>query len=403
MERLRVNGLNVVLDKTKGNSVVVLVSVKVGSTYENKNNAGISHLIEHMVFEGTKTRTSQEISKTIEQFGGELNAFTDFEKTVYYVRIAKKHVEPALDILSDVIKNPTFEQKSLEKEKKVVADEINMIFDDPKMYQWFFLLRNLFQKNPVKNPIYGKKETVLNLSRQSVIDFYKKYYVRDNLELIVVGNFNKKRIIKLIKNYFNNIKTGKVLRRNKILEKPLNAKKQCTEIKKTKQSYIVFGFKTVPRTKKDSYVFDVLNAILCRGQSSKLFEEIRTKRGLAYILGSYLEEGSDYGFYGIYVASNIKNLVQIKKIVFDEIQKLKHISSEDLKKAKNYQEGSYLLETEDNEKKGALIASWSLCSNLDGLINYIKQINKVTKEDISRIIDSYMNERNSAIVIIKQV
>ncbi|MDD5253912.1 MAG: pitrilysin family protein [Candidatus Nanoarchaeia archaeon] len=402
MERVNVNGISVILDKVQGNSVVVLARIKVGSIYENEKIAGISHFTEHMVFEGTKKRSSTEISNAIEKLGGEINAFTDYGKTVFYVKIAKKHIENALDILSDIVKNPVFEKKSFEKEKRVVVDEVNMVFDDPKMYQWWFMLRNLFDKNPVRNPIYGKKEVILNMSRNTLLDFYNKYYTKQNLEIIVVGNFNKNNTVHLIKRYFKDVKSGKESKRDNILEKPLKKQRMNSEKRKINQSYMMVGFRTVPRKDKDSYVFDVINAILCRGQSSKLFEEIRTKRGLAYVLGSYLEAGTDYGFLGIYVASNLKNLDKIKEIIFNEIEKLKNISDEDLKKAKDYQEGTYLLEMEEKEKRGTIIASWSLSDSLEELRKYISYIKKVNSKDIRRVLSKYMNKENSAIITIKQ-
>ncbi|MDD5331437.1 MAG: pitrilysin family protein [Candidatus Nanoarchaeia archaeon] len=403
MEKINVNGIDLILDRVKGTSVAVFVRVKVGSNYENRDEAGICHLIEHMVFEGTKTKSAMELSNSIEKYGGEMNAFTDNEKTVYYVRIAKKHTGLAFETLSDMIKNSVFNEKSLEKEKKVVADEINMVWDDPKIYQWTVLLNKLFNKNPVKNPIYGRKGTVLKVNRKKIIDFYNKYYVKENTEVIVIGDFNKPEIVKLVKDNFNNLRKGKGSKREIINEKPLNNLITYSEKKKINQSYMVVGFRTMPRDDEESYVIDVINAILCKGQSSKLFDEIRTKRGLAYILGSYTDNGTDYGFLGIYIGTNKKNIPKIKEIIFTEINKLKKISDKDLKKAKDYQEGAYLLQMEEKDKRGMLISAWDLTNNLKDLENYVKKINKVSKEDVVRVVNKYLNEKNSAIITLEQI
>ncbi|MFC1698144.1 M16 family metallopeptidase, partial [Nanoarchaeota archaeon] len=182
------NGLTVIHKKTNDKSVAVEVMFKVGSNYEPDKWAGISHFIEHMMFEGTKNRNAHNIVKEIEQYGGEINAATSHDRTLYYIKIQKKHFEKALEILSDMLLNSLFDHKIIEKERGVILSEINMITDDPKQYQWLLLFSNLFKKNNTKRPIIGFKKTVEKLKRKDFLYYINQYYAPNNCVVSVVGD-----------------------------------------------------------------------------------------------------------------------------------------------------------------------------------------------------------------------
>ena len=173
------NGLTVIFEKKAAKSVAIEITVKTGSNNEDSKVSGISHFIEHMVFEGTKKRkTNKEIANEIEKLGGDLNAYTSNEKTCFFVKVLNKHFEIALDVLSDVIQNPLFEDKSIEREREVILKEINMVKDEPRFHQWVLFQKALFKKSPTKNPVYGTVQAIKKIKRQHIMAYFERYYRR---------------------------------------------------------------------------------------------------------------------------------------------------------------------------------------------------------------------------------
>ena len=260
------NGATMIFEKNKSKSVAIEIMFNVGSNYEKGKQAGLSHFLEHMLFEGTKKRSSSgKIANEIEKFGAEFNAYTTGDRTAFFIKIINKRFDIALDILSDMIKNSVFDSKIIEKEKKVVLKEINMVTDDPRLHQWILFQKNIFEKHPAKNPTYGTVEAVSGFSREDVVEFYSRHYVPSNMIISIVGNVDS--VKEKVDNHFSGLKPGTVARRG-IVAEPAQAKtKKFIEKRKTFNSYMVLGYKTVPRLHKDSYVFDVISGILGRGQS----------------------------------------------------------------------------------------------------------------------------------------
>ena len=182
------NGLTVLYYPKKGQSVVVEVLVKVGSNHEKKDERGISHFLEHILFEGTAKRpTNKEISNEIERIGGDLNAYTSTDKTCFYAKVLRKHFTIAVDVLADILQNPLLREHDIQKEKNVVLKEITMIYDDPRFYQWIVLQQNIFEKHPCRNPTYGDVKVIKKLNRERVSEFFNKYYAPNNMVISIVG------------------------------------------------------------------------------------------------------------------------------------------------------------------------------------------------------------------------
>lgn len=393
------NGLTIIIDKRKSKSVVIEVCVKVGSVNEPRHLAGISHFIEHMLFEGTrKYRDSKEISNEIEKLGGELNAVTSNERTCFYVKVPKKHFDVALNIITEIVRYPLFDEKKIEKEKKVVSNEVNLITDDPKYHQFIVFQKNLFQKHPARNPVYGSKKTIKNIKREDAIKYYNKFYRPNNMVLVVCGDV--KNVLKKISEKFSDFEKGKLPKIEKIVE-PKQKKKIVKERRKIMQSYLVFGYKTVPRSHKDSYVFDVIRAILGRGQSGVLFDEIRSKRGLAYDVGVIHQADIDFGYIAAYLSTQKKNLKVVEELVYNEFKKLKHIDDKMLKEAKTFLEGEYDLAEEDNLKHADNLAFMEFCKDAEELKRYHENIRKITKNDVRRVVKRYFTD-DYVMVIIEQ-
>lgn len=392
------NGITIIFNRNSSKSVAIEVMFKVGSNYENKHLAGISHFLEHMLFEGTKNRkSSREIANEIEKYGGEFNAYTTGDRTAFFIKIINKRFDKALDILSDMVANPIFDKKIIEKEKQVILKEINMVTDDSRLHQWILFQKTLFEKHPAKNPTYGTIETVKSFDRKHVEDYYFSHYIPNNMIISIVGNV--KNVKEKIEKYFGNLKSKEVIKRPNVKE-PLQTKiKKFVEKKKTLNSYMVLGYKTVPRIHKDSYVFDVIAAILGRGQSGWMFDEIRNKRGLAYQVGVNNESEYDYGMFAVYTGLDKKNIEKAKQIILQQFRRLEKISKNDLQEAKTYIEGNHALSMEDNFHHADNLAVWESIKNAKLADSYLKNIKKVTIDDAKRIARKYLNDKYTLVVI----
>lgn len=392
------NGITLLFEKNKSKSVAVEVMFKFGSNFESKKTLGLAHFLEHMLFEGTKNRKdSREIANEIERFGGEFNAYTTGDRTAFFIKIINKRIDTALDILSDMVSNPVFEEKTIEKEKQVILKEINMVTDDSRLHQWILFHKTLFEKHPVKNPTCGTVETVKSFGREQVAEYYRSHYIPNNMVISIVGNITNVR--KKAEKYFGNLKPKNRVYRVRVKEPLQKKSKKVVEKRKTLNSYMVIGYKTVPRLHKDSYTLNVIAAILGRGQSGWIFDEIRNKRGLAYQAGVNDENESDYGTFAVYASLDKKNVGKAKEIVLQQFRRLETISSKDLEDAKTYVEGSHALETEDNFSRADNLAVWETIKDVNLADLYLKEINKVTINDVRRAAKKYLNDNHTMVVV----
>ncbi|PIZ51428.1 hypothetical protein COY27_03495 [Candidatus Woesearchaeota archaeon CG_4_10_14_0_2_um_filter_33_13] len=381
------NGLTVLYQHKPGNSVVIEVMVASGSNNEAKNEKGISHFIEHMLFEGTEKRpTNLLISNEIEKIGGEFNAYTTNERTCYYIKVLKKHFLTAVDVLSDIILNPSFKDKDLKREKGIVLKEIDLVNDEPRFYQWDLLQKNMFVNHPAKNPVYGDKKVIKNLSREQVLEYFNRHYVAKNMVLSIVGDIKEWK--KEIRKKFAKLPSGKTLP-IKVIEPESRTNKSCKIKKKIVNTYLILGFKTVPRTHPHSYVLEVINSILGRGQSGRMFTEIRAKKGLAYDVGTQNINEITFGYFAAYATIEKSKIDQVKRLIFQEIEKLKDLQEQDLKEAKDYLEGSYLLDLEDGQKVADQILFWEQAKQANEIRTYLQRIKLVTINDIKTVINKY--------------
>ncbi len=402
MKKLRLkNNLMVILEKKPTQTITIQATVKTGSDNENKKINGISHFIEHMLFEGTKKRkNSRVISNEIESLGGELNAYTSNERTSFYVRVPKKYADKALDLISDILQNPLFSEKTIGKERRVILKEINLHKDEPRFHQWILFTQSLFKKHPAKLPPYGTAESVKGIKRKDLLNYYADYYTSNNTILSIVGNFNK-NITQKIKSQFKNFKSKKLPKIKKIIEPKQNKITIKKEKRKILSSYMILGYKTVSRTNKDSYTLDVIRSILGRGQSGKIFDEIRNKRGLAYEVGVHHDPSSNYGFFAVYLNTDKKNIKKIIRLILNEFNHLKSITENDLKEAKGFLTGQHILENEDTKELADELGYWESIKDAKLLKNYIKEINKVKKTDILKAARKYLT-KNYTMAVIEQ-
>lgn len=321
------NGLTVIFEKRKGPVVAVASSVKFGAQYESEDIKGISHFMEHLIFKGTKKRSVEEIPREIEGRGGVINAFTSEEITSFWNKISNKYFKIGADVSRDLILNPLFEKKALERERVVILEEIKMFHDNPSTFVIEKIKEALYEK-PFGMSIAGSLDTVSKLSRKNIMELFNSVYSSNNVVFSVVGNTNWQDVLEEAKK-FPKIKKD-------IKSIPILAKKGEL-IKKRKgidQAHEVLGFHMPKLRDKNRYAAEIFDAILGSGMSSRLFQEIREKRGLCYAIKSHLEQSRDYSYEIIYVGTVKEKVNKIKKIILREIKKLKNLKQTDLSDVK---------------------------------------------------------------------
>jgi len=373
----------------------------VGSRDENTSLAGISHVLEHMHYKGTKKRsTSQEVAEFIESIGGEHNAFTSKEYTGYYVKVAAKHIEDSFDFLSDLIVNPLFRSEDLEQEKKVILQELSMYQDIPMEIVANKFENLVFGDNALGRDIIGRRESIESTTRDDLLGYRARYYHAGNAVLVIAGNFEISKIKDKVAKLFT-LPSGKKVKRNPLfLDKPqmLGLTK-----KKIEQSQVCAGFLGASTLDEDRFALRLLTVILGDSMSSRMFVEIREKRNLAYAIKTsasfYLESGAIETQAGVAHA----NVYEVIEGILHEYEKIKSVEVNDseLQKAKEIITGKLLIAFEDSEQVANHFAFGELFSreNLTPSELLVKY-NKVTTKDIHRVAKKYFIKENLSVAVL---
>lgn len=401
------NGLRVLTVASKESlSFQVVVFVNTGFDFENKKENGLSHFLEHLCFKGTEKRRSNfEITKELDSLGGIYNATTSSECTYYWVRLSKEHKEKALDVVSDIYLNSQFPEAELEKEKKVVMEEINMHQDDPKLYVWELWPKLLYGDQPIGRFGLGTKENIKNFSRKDVMNYYRSQYKAKSTLVAISGNFSDKEAIQQVKKYFSSIPLGQGRRKENIKEKQTKPALLVKE-KETGQTHFVLGFRGISLKDKRRYALDLLDAIFDGGMSGMLFQLVREKLGAAYYVRSYIEYFTDHGFWVVNAGVDNSRLEMIIKSILQEWEKLKtsKISSADLNKAKNYIAGRFALSQESVHNRADYLASWEILSGkIETPREYLKKIKAVTLGDLKKTAGEIINKRSLNLALIGSI
>jgi len=390
------NGLTILYYPKPGAAVILQAMVKVGSNNETAAERGLAHFLEHILFEGTVKRpTNRDITNEIERLGGDFNAYTTGDRTCFHIKVLKKHFPIAVDVLADMLQNSRLKPADITKEKNVVLKEIDMVYDDPRFYQWVLFQQHLFKKHPARYPTYGDKNVIKSLNHNKVIRYFQRHYLPNNLVLAVVGDVQKWKGV--VQRHFRQ-KKGALPRYSLPLEPKALQSIEKKEKKDIVNTYVVLGYKTIPRGHQDSYVFDVINGILGRGQSGKLFTEIRAKKGLAYEVGSQHAAELTAGYFAAYASIDQKNKAVVKKLMRAELEKIKTVSQQDVQEAKEYVEGDYLLEVEDPQKLADQLLFWEQVKDSSLVQQYVSNIRKVTVKDVQRVAQKYFRHYTCAVL-----
>jgi predicted Zn-dependent peptidase len=383
------NGLRIITVPQKNTqAVTVLVLVGTGSKYEKKEINGISHFLEHMYFKGTKKRpTTTAIAETLDKVGGIYNAFTGEEYTGYFAKIASQHFELALDWVSDIFLNSILPKEEIEKEKGVIIEEINMIYDHPMSYVQTLWNKLLYGDQPAGWDIAGTKETVSKMTREKLSDYMERQYVAKNTIISIAGNFDEKLTIQKVKKYFSKIKTKKPIEKPKVIERQ-EKPEALLSFRQTDQTHLCLGTRSFNLFHPQRYALDLLAVILGGMMSSRLFIEVRSKLGIAYYINTNSEMNPDTGFLFTQTGLDNKNVEKGILTILKEYKKIseKKVPNSELKKAKDYLKGKTTLLLESSDAQASFYAAQELLEKRILTPEEIfKKIDKVSREDISKV------------------
>ncbi|WDV47779.1 pitrilysin family protein [Clostridiaceae bacterium M8S5] len=389
------NGLRVVIEEIPHvRSVTIGLWIKAGSVNESEKNNGITHFIEHMLFKGTKKRTAKQLAQTIDDIGGQLNAFTAKECTCYYTRVLDNHIDIAVDVLSDMLFNSKFDEEDIKKEKKVVLEEINMYDDTPEEIVHDLISKSIYSNHSLGFPILGQAKNLEDMTRNQIIDYFHDNYIPENAVLTIVGNIRSSKGIELIKQYFGHWKGNKKGSIINTQEAIFNTN-ALYEQRETEQLHLCMGMQGIPLGDKYYYAMMVLNNIFGGCMSSRLFQKVREDKGLAYSIYSYPLLYSNTGAFIIYAGINPKYMIDVVETILKEIKTIKKNLIEDslLQRSKEQLKGNYIMDYESMYSRMMSMGKTELLlGRIVPLSKGLEKIDKVTLDDIKYIIDLIFDE-----------
>ena len=381
------NGLRIITQERPQLETVSLgIWVKTGSAYENKSDNGISHFLEHMSFKGTTNRTSLQISEEIEDVGGHSNAYTSREFTAYYAKMMKEDAELAIDVLTDSVKNSIFPEEELVKERDVVIQEIKQTIDTPDDIVFDYFQETAFPNQALGRSILGPQEIVKSFNRESLEKYISTNYASENMVICAVGNLKHEKIVDMVKARMSDFRA----KTNFCIEDQKYIGGFFKEVRPIEQSHVILGFGSFPHKSKEYYDIAMLSTILGGGMSSRLFQEIREKRGLVYSVYSYTAAHSQTGLFGIYAGTEAKELPVLMPVLIDEIKKISNdlVTDKEFERSKVQLKSSIKMGLESSSSTAEVLARQNLIYGKSLSINeIIEKIDAVTKESIRDVAD----------------
>ena len=371
------------------------ISNPFAGSHEPSNIKGIAHFIEHLLFTGTLSRTHEDISREIEKKGGILHAFTAQDVTSYWFKLPKEHLFAGIDILIDMVKNPRFDEQKFEKEKKVILEEIKMGHDVPQSHIFEKIEENLYEK-PFGEGIIGSEETINALTRDFVAKYFKTKYSPENYFITIVGNADFEKVCQYIEQNFQP-ENKEHLRHIEVKKKNAESTEERAGIN---QAHFVFAVHAPMATDKKKYVLEVLDSYLASGMSSKLFLEIREKRGLAYAVKSSINTEKNYSYYSIYVGTTKKAILEVKNLILEGFDNIKEMTESDLTESKERLIGlRKVLSEESVGVMNELMYSELSTSNAQEYYKYEEKINEVTLDQVKDLAKELIKEYSTAAIV----
>ena len=392
------SGLRIVTEEVPSvRSAAVGIWVNVGSRDEAPATAGASHFLEHLLFKGTTTRTALEISSSIESVGGEMNAFTSKEYTCFYARVIDTDLPMAIDVVSDLITSSIVTALDVDAERKVVLEEIAMRDDDPSDLVHDLFSDTYYGDTAIGRPILGTIDSINGMSRNTVFNYYKKKYLPQDLVVAVAGNIKHKRVVAMVeealsRDNFLDVLAAPVIRPNTLIK---NTKQQSVGLmyKKSEQAHMFYGMEGVARADERRFAMGVLSAALGGGMSSRLFQEIREKRGLAYSVYAYAQQFAGSGVLGFYAGCNPAKAVEVVEIIRSVLADVADngMTHEEIERAKGAVRGSLVLSQEDSGSRMSRIGKNEIVyGQVMDFDDILKSIARVNAQDIREIASEFL-------------
>ncbi|MFZ3072249.1 MAG: pitrilysin family protein [Thermodesulfobacteriota bacterium] len=404
------SGIKLITEEmSEAESASIGVWVKKGSRDETPLQGGVAHFIEHLLFKGTVKRTALDIAREIEGVGGVLNAFTGREYTCFYAKVLNKDIPVAIELLSDILMNSLFDSSELEKERLVVLQEIKMVEDTPDDLVHDLFAEAMWKGQAAGRPILGTKKTVESFSRQTVVDYFKEKYGADSIFITVAGGIKHKNVVKLLNRDFGRLKkrglgTGKNADTGKA-KPPVACRGGKVVKKKLEQVHFCIGVPAAPQPHPDRHKLYLLNTILGGGMSSRLFQEVREKRGLAYSVYSYLNLMMDAGALVIYAGTSKEDFKKAVRIILGECRKIgESVSAKELKNAKEQLKGGMLLALDTSDSRMMKAARDEIYfGRVQSISEIVAAIDRVKAAEVTDAAENILSKRNMTMVAVGKV
>ncbi|AHX04278.1 M16 family metallopeptidase [Ehrlichia japonica] len=373
-------------------SVSINIWINVGSRYENEAITGISHFLEHMAFKGTKTRTALDIAQIFDNIGGNFNAHTDREHTVYHVKTLKRDIKIAIEVLADIILNSQFPEEEIDKEKGVVLQEIYQTNDSPTSIIFDKYIEAAYPNQIFGKCILGTPESVTNLSKADLHTYMSEYYHAGNMLLSVAGNISHEEVIDLVSQYFSHMKKSE----RKTADQSIYLSGEYREIRNLEQVHLVIGFPSVSYKDDQFYTIQILDSILGNGMSSRLFQKIREQLGLVYTISSFNSSYNDNGIFSIYAATDKGNLSQLLATIASEVKNITtNLQENEVTRAKDKITSEILMSRESTTARAESLGYYySHYNRYISKEELIKQISTITVTDIQNCINNLLGSNN---------
>ncbi len=398
------NGLRILtVPMLETQTVTVVAMVGVGSRYESEKEAGLSHFIEHMFFKGTEKRPNAlSISEELDAIGGEFNAFTSKDSTGYYVKVDAKHIDVALDVVSDMYLNSKLEAAEIDKERGTIIQELNMYEDMPMRNVGNVFENLLYPKSDLGRDIIGYKKTIDSFKRADFLKYMKRFYLSNDTVICVAGKFDEKKIIKQIERYFREMAEGKKPELKEVKEAQKGSAVKI-KFKKTDQTQIIVGVRAFDQYSEKRFALSLLSIILGGNMSSRLFMEVRERRGLAYYVRTNTEAFEECGYLATQAGVEHKNLELALKTILGEYRKIatEKVAEKELQKAKDYIKGKMVMGMEASDEVAMFFVGQELSRReILKREEIFKRIDRVTPEDILAVAKEIFQNKKLNLAII---
>jgi predicted Zn-dependent peptidase len=393
------NGLRIVLEEVPAvRSVTIGIWILAGSRNETVQTNGISHFIEHMLFKGTQTRSAQDIAEAFDSIGGQVNAFTSKEYTCFYARVLDTHKEHAVEVLADMFFNSVFDEEEMEREKNVVIEEIKMYEDTPDDIVHDLLAQATYGEHPLGYPILGTEKHLHRFSKETIHTYMKDHYTPENIVISVAGNVDD-TFIPIIEDYFSDLEPSA---KRKEITKPLFLANHISKNKETEQAHLCLGFNGLPIGDQDTYSLVIINNVLGGSMSSRLFQEIREKQGLAYSVYSYHSSFLDNGLLTIYAGTGKEQLPKLQDTITNTVENFvtNGLTAREINNSKEQLKGNLVLGLESTNSRMSRNGKNELLLNRHRTLDQmIQEIDEVSRESIQEVMELIFKQPSSTALI----